>query len=123
MVLPDDYPTSVYQLFDLGAHMELVNALRSGDEQVQLNTMGTIRALASAKEESRTVVSNSGDLLPTLQVSVCVCVFSTPCLRCLSPCKLRARELVSPAKHELPALLASIDLALSLPRFSDVNFY
>mmetsp|Transcript_103689 Transcript_103689/g.167196 ORF Transcript_103689/g.167196 Transcript_103689/m.167196 type:complete len:213 (+) Transcript_103689:167-805(+) len=55
------------ELYDLGAHMELVNALRSPDEGVQLNTMGALRSLASAKEDSRNVVANAGDLLPTLQ--------------------------------------------------------
>ena len=52
--------------------MELVNALRSPDEQVQLNTMGTLRALAAAKEESRNIVANAGDLMTKLRVWLCL---------------------------------------------------
>ncbi len=50
--------------------MELINALRSPDEMLQLNTMGALHSLAAAKESSRNVISNAGDLLPTLQVSI-----------------------------------------------------
>ena len=58
--------------------MELINALRSPDEMLQLNTMGTLHSLAAAKESSRNVISNAGDLLPTLQVSIC-CLLCTVC--------------------------------------------
>ena len=56
--------------------MELINALRSPDEMLQLNTMGALHLLAAAKESSRTVISNAGDLLQTLQVSIFCLLFT-----------------------------------------------
>lgn len=73
---PDKSFAAGSQLFDLGAHMELINTLRSPDEMLQLNTMGALQSLAAAKESSRNVISNAGDLLPMLQVSIC-------CLLCI----------------------------------------
>jgi hypothetical protein len=67
---PDMPRAANSQLFDLGVHKELVSALRSPDEMLQLNTMGALRSLATTKESSRTAISNAGDLLPTLRVLI-----------------------------------------------------
>ena len=57
----------VAQLFDLGAHMELVTALRNQDEAVKLNCLGALRCIAQHKPEATNVVSNAGDLVRTLE--------------------------------------------------------
>ena len=77
---PDTSRAPGSQLFDLGAHTDLVNALHAPDEMLQLNAMGALRSLASAKETS-SKISSAGDLLPTLRVLFC-CL---PCAVCSFP--------------------------------------
>ena len=81
--------------------MELINALRSPDEMLQLNTMGALHSLAAAKESSRNVISNAGDLLPTLQVSICCFPSHEKKGTCHQICRLYLRFGSHLAHHQI----------------------